>query len=233
MSISLNPEDASSGLPIDIVVTVNKSRFLIREGTSADTGESFSSVNLQWEMEDESGVPFVQWYSVGSPERLSISEDGKKLEPVEGTMKISRRSRCYALLDATVKAGFPANRVGDDASVFDGMVCEMVALDWKSSMSTNQIPVPGKILKLPGESGSTTASSNGTTGEDVKEAVMELLVESIVGNDGKISRSKLANLATAKKLGTAAPKYIFSAEFEADAGGAGYTFKGTTITQES
>ena len=230
MSISLNPEDASSGLPIDIVATIKTSRFVVRAGTSGD-GESFSSVNLQWELEDEAGAPFVQWYSVGSPERLSISEDGKKLEPVEGTMKISRRSRCYALLDATVKAGFPANRVGDDASVFDGMVCEMVGLDWKSSMSSTQIPVPGKILKLPGESGSATTSSNGTTGEDVKEAVMELLVEAMVKNDGKISKPKLANLASAKKLGTTAPKYIFGAEFEADAKDAGYVFKGTTIQE--
>ena len=78
----------------------------------------------------------VQYYSMGKLQDWIPSEDGKQLLSVGSAINIRLTSNGGIFLKSLVDAGFPADKLGDDISILDGLQAHMI-----------QVPEPERGLK--------------------------------------------------------------------------------------
>jgi hypothetical protein len=77
---------------------------------------------------DDSGDETDQYWSMGNAKDWIPSDDGKRLVAVGSATTLKTSSNGAILLTSLVNAGFPEDKIGDDISVFEGMVAHMVRI---------------------------------------------------------------------------------------------------------
>ncbi len=216
MGVSLKPSDAVEGgaVPVDMNLTWKEARFNIFDYLRKDGTSAAQTVALRVKYVNDDGTEYEQQYSVGSPDRFTISEDGKILGPDDA--KMARSCNCQVLLNAVVNAGFPENKLGSDASVLDGLYAFHIGLpEPKRSglaprvLAEGQVArekvlsVPSQVLRLPwekktGKVGAKPATKEEDGGDD---AIVAKAVEFVKNHatDGKAIRKSLG-VAVFKEL---------------------------------
>lgn len=131
---SLNPEGfvEGGGLVDDVDVTLKENRFDVFD-YNGTVKPGVPSLKIVMDLED--GEEATQYYSMGSPTDWAPSEDGTQLVAIGKATNIRLSSNGGIFLKALVDAGFPADKLGDDISILDGLQAHMI-----------QVPAP----KRPG-----------------------------------------------------------------------------------
>ena len=127
MGVSFNPNDAvQGGLLNDVNVVVLTSRVEMFDygGTQQDAVPA-----LHWQLKDvETEEVYDQYWSVGAAKDWVPSEDGKELLPVGGQTALKKSSNVMVMLEYLLSSGFPADKLGDDVSVLEGLQCHMIRI---------------------------------------------------------------------------------------------------------
>jgi hypothetical protein len=117
-ALSLRPSDAQAGGFLDdLDVTLREARFVIWDYM----GKANPAVALKVTMEEADGITHEQYYSAGDPNKVTPSPDGKTLIPQAGATGLNANTNALAFIGSIINAGFPEDKLGSDASVFDGL----------------------------------------------------------------------------------------------------------------
>ena len=155
--ISLRPSDAQHGGFLDDVdVTFKECRFVEWDYRGKATRPS---VALRVLMEDAEGGQHEQYYSAGDPSKVKPSDDGTMVVSTTGAAtRLNNNTNAMALITSLVNAGYPEDRITNDASQFDGLEAHVnqVAQPKRSGLKDEKEGVRtyilvSKILKLPWE----------------------------------------------------------------------------------
>lgn len=121
---SLNPEDFTEGggLIDDVDVTITEARFEMFDYQGA-AKEPAPSLKLSMDID---GDEMDQNYSMGNSKDWMPSDDGKQLLAVGRATQIRMSSNGGILLKSLLDAGFPADKLGDDISILDGLQAHMI-----------------------------------------------------------------------------------------------------------
>jgi hypothetical protein len=201
---SLRPSDAveGGGLLDNVDVTWTKCLFEMWDYN----GTQPASPAFKVEMEMEDGDKAGQYFSCGKAEDWSPSQNGSKLIPIGGAQKLNKASNFMILLDSLVKADFPEDKIGEEATVFEGLECHMVRVpapkrpglapakpraDGRTYERTNF--VVDVIHKLPWDKGAGS-SGKGTESEDLKSKTTAAILEILGSNPKGFQKQKLAGL---------------------------------------
>jgi len=118
-ALSLRPSDAQAGAFLDDVdVTLKECRFVVWDYMGK---ASKPSTALKITMEDPDSITHEQYYSAGDPDKVLPSPDGKTLIPQAGATGLNNNTNALAFISSIINAGFPEDKLGSDASVFDGL----------------------------------------------------------------------------------------------------------------
>jgi hypothetical protein len=106
-----------------VEVEVKESRFALWDynGTIPQAAPA-----LCWKMTKEDNEEFEQYWSIGNSKDWVPSEDGKTLIPVGSATSLKTNSNGMMLLKSVVDSGFPEDKLGEDVSIFAGMICHVV-----------------------------------------------------------------------------------------------------------
>jgi len=269
-ALSMAPEDLGEGgaFPADKNMTVKSALVVVLEygkGGVAGTHESWKSVStkqnplttgVELVFEDEEGTEYnAQMYSIGEPQKFSPSKDGInpsdtgtcviKNPEFTGDVKIPRGSNYGILIEETVNAGFPENKVGSDVkAMFEGLLAYWIQKEPKRSRTgtattAKPIIVPETVIEYPGgkkagKSGGKAAKEGGDSEEIAKKAMR--LVKAALKDEDSITKADLAQAA----IDTYADdddrdeiaSFIFLKDFDKALKAKGYTLDGTTISEE-
>lgn len=122
--VSLRPSDMTAGgLVGDIDALWKESRF-----AQWDYNGKVPQPVPAWKvvMEDvDTGEEFTQYFSMGSGKDWVPSNDGKRLVAVGTASTLKTGSNGALLMASLVNSGFPEDKIGDDISMFDGLVAHM------------------------------------------------------------------------------------------------------------
>jgi len=191
---SLNPELMSegTGLPSGDMV-VQDSRFVIWDYG----GRGPQAFALRWTLEDNSGQTYQQHYSAGDPTRWQPGEEGKFAVAMGAQTELAKNSNVGFLMTEVVNAGFPADRITGDASVFKGLYALFepkqqptraglpAAAGADGTVRPRMSIVPTVIHNLPWENSARPASTPGgaptpppaaSPSGSVDDSAMELVV---------------------------------------------------------
>jgi hypothetical protein len=156
MALSLKPSDAQAGGFIDDVdVILKEVRFVMWDYM----GQGPPTVALHVYMQDEQGQDHHQYYSAGDPSKMIPSSDGKTLNPAGAATGLNQNTNALAFISSLVTSGFPEDRIGEDVSIFDGLVCHInqVAQPKRSGLKDQKegktYALVTKILRLPWDEG--------------------------------------------------------------------------------
>jgi hypothetical protein len=120
MGVSLRPSDAQQGGFLDDAdVTILGSRFTVWDYQGK--GEPTVALKVSMQADGDEQV-HEQYYSAGRPDKFQPTEDGKTIEPLGGATGLNVSTNALAFLTSLVNAGFPEDRLGEDASVLEGAV---------------------------------------------------------------------------------------------------------------
>lgn len=209
---SLSPEGfvVGGGLIDDVNVTFKDCRFEMfdYEG-KVIPGVPSLKVNMVTEEDEES----AQNYSMGSAQDWAPSENGKELMSVGKATAIRTTCNGGIFLQNLVDAGFPADDLGTDISVLDGLKVHVIripaperpGLKKKDKRFEDTILVVDDILALPGEKAkSKTKSKTKAKGKDkakdkapdgdapdVNDKAVDTVVTILAGNDGSVTKKAL------------------------------------------
>lgn len=154
-AVSLRPGDAQQGGFLDDVdVTFREVSAEIFDFN----GKSKPGTCIKVAFETEDGQEKIEYYRVGSPEKLVPSGDRRRILAVGGATGIMSRSKGYHLITSIINAGFPEDKVSDDVSVFSGLRAHvnLTTLPEKfkgddGQDKENKAVLVTKILSLPWE----------------------------------------------------------------------------------
>lgn len=154
-SVSLKPSDHSEGGGVpqgNLLITKSKAAMFDYGGR----GPTITS--MLWNLLNDEGEEFAQYYSIGDPSKWAVSPDGKILVPLTDSDKLPGGSNASLVLKELVNAGFPENKVTDDFSVFEKLYAffEPIPQPKRQGLQGQQeggrermITVPKKIHNLP------------------------------------------------------------------------------------
>lgn len=156
--VSINPADAvqGGGLFDDVDVTLTAVRVALWDyNGSIQTPVPALKVTML----GEGGNEFTQFYSAGDQKNFVPSDDQRHFVPVGKSSGLNDSSNAYAFLASLINSGFPADKVKDDVSVFDGTLCHVGNVPQKVRKGLAAPPdgkpkmvlVVDKIHKLPWE----------------------------------------------------------------------------------
>ena len=243
--VSIRPKDAIQGgaLPIGIPMTIKESRFAPWDYN----GQAPATVALKQILVDPDEGEHTQYWSVGSPDRYEITNDGRDLEGPP----ISKGCNFNLYIGAAVTAGMPEAKLENVAS-FDGVTVVFTAIPApKRQGITGQkegsvVYVPEKIT-LPAAKGAKAAPAKATTkaapstGEipaEVVEGAMLLLEAVLKSKGGKCEKKDLSTAIFTKDSPLAESKVkkevgslIFKPTFEEFLLSNGYQIEGNTISK--
>jgi len=128
-AVSLKPEDAvsgSGGLLDDANATIETCRAALWDYNGKIPSPVVAmAVTFQPDPDPEGGVQpkVVQYYSAGDPKNFVPSQDGHKFVPVGDATGLNDNCNAMAFIISMLNAvnGFPADKLSDDLSVFDGV----------------------------------------------------------------------------------------------------------------
>jgi hypothetical protein len=155
----LNPASfAQGGLIDDVDVTVKASRFELYD---YDGKSQQPTLALHWTLVDSDGLESEQYWSAGDPKFFVPSKDGKEAIPVGSRTALAGGSNFAILISSLVNAGYPADDLGSDISVFEGMQVHVARVPQpKRSGIINRggenerektVLTVSKIINMPGE----------------------------------------------------------------------------------
>lgn len=236
MAVNMNPDKAvqNSFVPNVGVLEITKARVVIDKYNLKDADKTeIKSTVVAFTIKDASGDTFEQPLnlSLGNPSTFWPSEDGTKIEADpnrEGG--ISKGCNFYKWLTSAIDAGFPQDKVGDDVTVFEGLVYEAMAVISGGGKEINGVK---GIKSLEG----STSSSNGSS--DSSEAPADTAdfdtlittIETIMNGADSYAKLELA-VEVGKKLDNSAMgSRIMTADFAKFAKTSGYDFSGEQVVK--
>ena len=161
-------------------------------------------------LENETGDQFEQVYSIGRPDRYTISADGQVLE---GGI-LSKACNFYKLMTEVVNQGYPEGNIKDNLSeTFVGM-----SAYWDEMPNGQRtLIVPQGQLTLPGVNGTGPAASAApaapTAPADMVSKAVELVQAGIAAN-GSMTRQQLGGEAFNQNLDAANQQALMNAIFD-------------------
>ena len=192
--MSLRPSEASEGGAFPRgYLTVTAAKFGEHHYMTKDAnGNPTPSLNDQGKptitmaaiitLENETGDQFEQVYSIGRPDRYTVSADGQVLE---GAI-LSKACNFYKLMTEVVNQGYPEGSIKDNLSeTFVGM-----SAYWDEMPNGQRtLIVPQGQLTLPGANGTGPAAPAAAPADMVAKAVE--LVQAGVAANGSMTRQQL------------------------------------------
>ena len=161
-------------------------------------------------LENETGNQFEQVYSIGRPDRYTVSADGQVLE---GGV-LSKSCNFYKLMTEVVNQGYPEGSIKDNLSeTFVGMTAY-----WDEIPNGQRtLIVPIRELALPGTNGAAPAAAVAAAAPapaaDMVAKAVEL-VQAGIATDGSISRQALGQLAFGQNLDNASQMALMNVIFD-------------------
>ena len=158
MGLSLKPSDAQAGGFLDDCdVVLKECRFVVWDYMGKAERPSVA-LKVTMEEQDSSALSLSheQYYSAGDPEKMVVSPDGKKVD-VAGAKGLNQQTNAIAFIASIISAGFPEEKITDDVSVFDGLLCHVNQIaqpkrvGLKDQKEGKTYLLVTKILRLPWE----------------------------------------------------------------------------------
>lgn len=164
-------------------------------------------------LENETGNQFEQVYSVGRPDRYTVSADGQVLE---GGNSLNKSCNLYKLMTEIVNQGYPEGRLSHNLSeTFVGM-----SAYWDEIPNGNRtLIVPVRDLTPPGANGAAPAAASpaaapaAAAAPDMVAKAVEL-VQAGIATDGSISRQALGQAAFGQNLDNASQMQLMNVIFD-------------------
>jgi len=157
-------------------------------------------------LENETGDQFEQVYSIGRPDRYTVSADGQVLE---GGL-LSKACNFYKLVVECVNQGYPEGSIKDNLSeTFVGMSAYW---DEMNVGGTRTLIVPQGQLTLPGANGTGPAAPAAAPADMVAKAVE--LVQAGIAANGSMTRQQLGGEAFNQNLDTANQQALMNVIFD-------------------
>ncbi len=175
--VSLRPGDAQEGGFLDDADVTIKS---LRAGLQTYAGHTEykprAAIVATFITDDDREK--VEYYPVGSTDKLVASGDTSKFLPVSGSGGIMKKSKGWYLVGSLINAGFPEDKVTDDLTVFDNTRVHVLLTtlpekikDDKGADKDNKALLVTKILKYPWEAAKGGAAKKaGAAGSTAKAA---------------------------------------------------------------
>ena len=218
MGLSLRPEDAvvSGGFLDDEDVTIKTVRATMFDYAGTRVNDPSPAICVEYDRGD--GETNEQYYTVGKSKDTAPSNDGKTFNNLRSDPRsgLPENSNGMIWLQAIINAGFPADKIHDDLSVFDGTdahVNQIPALERKGLTGTKDktILIVTKINALASErskskskstvksttskgktKATTPTDTNTDTGADeVSARAAELLLTTLASNPEGIKKAAL------------------------------------------
>ena len=163
-------------------------------------------------LENDTGDQFEQVYSIGRPDRYTVSADGQVLE---GGV-LSKSCNFYKLMTEVVNQGYPEGSIKDNLSeTFVGMTAY-----WDEIPNGQRtLIVPIRELALPGTNGTAPAAAPAVAAAapapaaDMVAKAVEL-VQAGIATDGSISRQALGQAAVGQNLDNASQMQLMNVIFD-------------------
>jgi len=161
-------------------------------------------------LENDTGDQFEQVYSIGRPDRYTISADGQVLE---GGV-LSKNCNFYKLMTEVVNQGYPEGSIKDNLSeTFVGM-----SAYWDEMPNgTRTLIVPQGQLTLPGTNGTApaapAAAAPAAAPADMVAKAVELVQAGVAAN-GSMTRQQLGSEAFNQNLDAASQQQLMNVIFD-------------------
>ena len=161
-------------------------------------------------LENETGDQFEQVYSIGRPDRYTVSADGQVLEGGD----LSKNCNFYKLMTEVVNQGYPEGSLKFNISeTFVGMTAY-----WDEIPNGQRsLIVPVRDLALPGTNGAAPAAAAPAAAPapaaDMVAKAVELVQAGIAAN-GSVSRAALGQMAFGQNLDNASQMALMNAIFD-------------------
>lgn len=187
---SLKPSEMSEGggLLNDVNLTWKNVGFVLWDYNGKSPTNSPA---LKITLVDEDGGEQGQYWSAGDAKNWVPSPDGKRLQSVSSVEKQNISTNMGILIKSLVDSGFDEGLIGDDVSIFEGLVAHMI-----------QVPAPKR--------GGTVARTPRADGRVFENTI--LVVDSIVTMPGAKAGAKRRGAASTAK---AAPQAQNNGELDA------------------
>ena len=160
-------------------------------------------------LENETGDQFEQVYSIGRPDRYTVSADGQVLE---GGI-LSKACNFYKLMTEVVNQGYPEGSIKDNLSeTFVGMSAYW---DEMNVGGTRTLIVPQGQLTLPGVNGTAPAAPTAPAAapaDMVAKAVQ--LVQAGIAANGSMTRQQLGGEAFNQNLDSVNQQALMNVIFD-------------------
>ena len=217
--MSLRPSEASEGGAFPrgyLTVTAAKFgefHYMTKDGKPSLNEQGTPNISMAAiiTLENETGDQFEQVYSIGRPDRYTISADGQLLE---GGV-LSKNCNFYKLVVECVNQGYPEERIKDNLSeTFVGM-----SAYWDEMPNGQRtLIVPQGQLTLPGVNGTGPAAPAApaaapTPAADMVAKAVELVQAGIAAN-GSMTRQQLGGEAFNQSLDAANQQALMNAIFD-------------------
>ena len=217
--MSLRPSEASEGGAFPrgyLTVTAAKFgefHYMTKDGKPSlnEQGNPNISMAAIITLENETGDQFEQVYSIGRPDRYTVSPDGQVLE---GGV-LSKACNFYKLMTEVVNQGYPEGSIKDNLSeTFVGM-----SAYWDEMPNGQRtLIVPQGQLTLPGANGTGPAAPAASAAPaaapaDMVAKAVELVQAGIAAN-GSMTRQQLGGEAFNQNLDTANQQALMNVIFD-------------------
>jgi hypothetical protein len=163
--VSLNPAAfvAGGGLLDNADVIIKSARFAPWDYNGTIQTPVLAAKITYINKEDQTETD--QFYSAGDMKNFVPSEDGRQAIPVGTVAGLNESTNFYAWLTSLVNAKFPADLIGNDLSVFDGLECHVTRVPQKTRAGLTPAPdakkqtilIVSQIHKMPGQGGNAAA----------------------------------------------------------------------------
>jgi len=159
-------------------------------------------------LENETGDQFEQVYSIGRPDRYTVSADGQVLE---GGI-LSKSCNFYKLMTEVVNQGYPEGNIKDNLSeTFVGLSAYW---DEMNVGGTRTLIVPMSQLTPPGVNGTGPAATTPAAAPADMVAKAVVLVQAHVAANGSMTRQQLGGEAFNQNLDTANQQALMNVIFD-------------------
>ena len=160
-------------------------------------------------LENETGSQFEQVYSIGRPDRYTVSPDGQVLE---GGV-LSKNCNFYKLMTEVVNQGYPESSIKDNLSeTFVGM-----SAYWDEMPNGQRtLIVPQSQLTLPGVNGTAPAAAPAAPAAAPADMVAKAveLVQAGVAANGSMTRQQLGGEAFNQNLDASNQQALMNVIFD-------------------
>ena len=218
--MSLKPSEASEGGAFPrgyLTVTAAKfgeHHYMTKDGNGNptpslnDQGKPTITMAAIITLENETGDQFEQVYSIGRPDRYTVSADGQVLE---GGL-LSKACNFYKLMTEVVNQGYPEGSIKDNLSeTFVGM-----SAYWDEMPNGQRtLIVPQGQLTLPGANGTGPAApaAPAAAPADMVAKAVELVQAGIAAN-GSMTRQQLGGEAFNQNLDASNQQALMNVIFD-------------------